>query len=113
MLFTSLIFPYTCPSEILAEDSITPDALPLFWRSSALNSVLATSRWCVSEAAMQIWCRCCTRSPMTGTATRRVHPEMEITEIVVLPSLVTNAFELSGEKATSFGLGPTGMLAMI
>jgi hypothetical protein len=50
---------------------------------------------------------------MTGTAMRRVHPEMEITETVVLPSLVTNAFELSGEKATSFGLGPTGMLAMI
>jgi hypothetical protein len=46
-------------------------------------------------------------------ATRPDQPEMEITDTVVLPSLVTNAFELSGEKATSFGLGPTGMLAII
>jgi hypothetical protein len=46
-------------------------------------------------------------------ATRPDQPEMEITDTVVLPSLVTNAFELSGEKATSFGLGPTAMLAII
>src|SRR5438477_7711110 len=38
---------------------------------------------------------------------------MEITETVVLPSFVTNAFVLSGVKAMSFGLVPTGMLATI
>src|SRR5207302_8700376 len=49
----------------------------------------------------------------TSSASASDQLEIEITETVVSPSFVTNAFVLSGVKAMSFGLAPTGMLAMI